>query len=299
MTWIILGLLALLMLAGITILRRNAAITNLEGRTNDLKGEVERWQTEFRESREVKDATIARLTVDLRELNDHDAGLQAKLEEMHLAAMHFCSVGGLVYFIIEDVKNPWRSRFVSESGSAWYPNRDYPRGPNDAGYDKPTVDEWIKFMNEISSAFESSGPVVNHMKEEKRARVAACRDLSIKFLQNLLNPHQATISGPLGGESDVALEKDLDLRLLQFLEGLGQLIELDHKEDPNDRWGPHGVEAHLLFKTSFTGALLRRKLMDLMKHHNQEYMAIIDRLPSDIAQYFLRLTVAEPVAAAG
>ncbi|OGL94750.1 hypothetical protein A2348_04295 [Candidatus Uhrbacteria bacterium RIFOXYB12_FULL_58_10] len=302
MWWIIIGLVALLV---ITAIIATTKVWNLQEKVAGLEREQKQSANTTSETLRQKDRLIETFERDLRVLNDHDAALQAKLEAMHLAAMRFCASAKDIYYANEHDPEGWQAKrgygVQKDSGALWYWNTTKPTSATaeEILSWKPTVDEWIEFANSISAHAEMNKKQWWEKVEERRARQAARRDLNIKFLQNLLSPHRDILSGHGGGLSSVTIDKDQDLRLLQFLEGLRRLIELDHKENPADPWGPQGVEHHLLHKTSFTGALLRRKLMDLVTHHNQEYMAILDRLPSDIAQYFLRQTVAEPVAAAG
>jgi hypothetical protein len=291
MTWII--ILALLGLAATVIRRRNKTIT-------DLKADVDRWQTQFRESREGKDATITALNRDLQQLRADNIALREKLDNLLHAAMRFCSQANGIYRRKSLHKLAWQTRaheLDERSGAIWTWSCSQGKISEWAQATKPTVESWIAFANDVSAYAEADNDGFGKYEEKLASLRTRRRNLMVDSLKKLLTPHQAMISGPGGGLSAAAVEKDLDLRLLQFLDGFRWLIEVDH-QDGSHHWDVHNVQT-VIDGTSIQGNLLRRKLMDLVTHHNAEYVMIIDRFPPDIAQYFLRLTVAEPVAAAG
>ncbi len=268
---IILILVLGLAIAKTMIGHRNETIKNLDGNVSALEVDKVLLRNDIMALRQG----ASRAAVESFEANK---ALQTKLEDMHLATMRFCEYTKDIYYAASDADlERWQHPMLAGS--------------------KPTVDEWIAMANGISAFAEVNKKQWWDRVHARDARSLASYKLGCQFLQNILNPHESTISGPCGGDGGAALDKDLDLRLLRFLEGLRKLIELDH-QDGGISWTAQRVEK-MMSETSFQGRFLRRKLVDLVTHHNQEYMTIIDRLPPDIAQYFLRLTVAEQPATKG
>jgi len=98
------------------------------------------------------------------------------------------------------------------------------------------------------------------------------------------------------------LAKIRDLAMLRLLKYLGKRIPL-HRERNAVDWKQAGSGTpidmvrwflRVEIGEDYDPSVMRAILMDLVTHRNAEYMAALDQMPPDIAQYFLRLTVAEP-----
>lgn len=300
MEWIIAGLFALFL---VTCFIAGLKVSNLREEVHRLTREKKQSNETTAETLQQTDRIIGELNRNLRELTDHDAALQAKLEAMHMAAMRMCmNVHTLVdagHWHSDLEIGTKRLSVLKVTGANWYRMKDDPEYTKRKGAEyvaglKPTVDEWIEFANSISAHVDANkdqwqAKIDEDWRKERASKTSledSCLDLVFKM---------AYFSESIYAGEDH--KQTRDLMLLEFLDQFQKLITRQRQHQGNV-WDSVSL-GYITSQRQIELNHLRGMLLDLMKHRNAEYMAILNKFPPAVAMEFLRLTVAEPAAAAG